>query len=184
MPPPYAVRVRTADGWQDIALQGRSIAVYEQPAAPAAAINGDIWIDTDAPTPVPSQGPQGATGATGPTGPPGYATPFRVGHTFSLLGDLTTITQLPSFWVPKATAQTVNLVGIRHKIAAGTSIGFQLKRNGSNVGSVITVTQTAVTTAITPTALADLDEFTAVLSAPVGTPATFGGTLLLEWSLT
>ena len=179
MPGPYAVRVRTADGWQDIALVG------PQGQQGVQGVKGDTGATG-------LQGPKGDTGTTGPQGSPGpqgakgdpgYATPFRVGHTFSLLGDLTTITQLPSFWVPKNPTQAVNLVGIRHKIAAGTSIGFQLKRNGSNVGSLITVTQTATTTPITPIALADLDEFTAVLSAPVGTPQTLGGTLLLEWSL-
>jgi len=56
--PPYAVRVRTATGWQDIALSGPpgpvgpqgpngTVVVYEQPNTPASPVIGSVWIDTD-----------------------------------------------------------------------------------------------------------------------------------------
>lgn len=68
MPGPYAVRVRTPDGWQDLAIVGPqgvqgpigpqgpngTVVVYEQPAAPASPAIGSVWIDTDDPVP---QGP-------------------------------------------------------------------------------------------------------------------------------
>ena len=54
MPGPYAVRIRTPDGWQDIAMSGRSLEVYEQVAEPpVSAMLGAIWINTAAPDPAP-----------------------------------------------------------------------------------------------------------------------------------
>lgn len=61
MPGPYAVRVRTPDGWQDIAMIGPqgvpgatgpagpngTAIVSEQPSAPASPVIGQLWIDTD-----------------------------------------------------------------------------------------------------------------------------------------
>src|SRR4051812_13315848 len=55
------VRIRTADGWQDIGIQGPKgptgvpgptgvgggIQAYLQPSQPASVIDGVIWIDTD-----------------------------------------------------------------------------------------------------------------------------------------
>jgi hypothetical protein len=79
MPPPYAIRVKTETGWQDIAIQGATgepgaIEVFEQPDTPPAdAVLGAIWIDTDAPTPVPGVGPTGPQGPQGPQGDPGVA---------------------------------------------------------------------------------------------------------------
>ena len=63
MPPPFAVRVKTATGWQDIAIQGATgekgdpgvLAVYEQPSQPPANTPvGTVWVDTDATPTVPA----------------------------------------------------------------------------------------------------------------------------------
>jgi hypothetical protein len=78
--PPKAVRVRTSDGWIDVALVGPpgqkgdsgAVGVYEQPNTPPIDAGlGDIWIDTDEPTPAPATGPTGPQGPTGPPGPSG-----------------------------------------------------------------------------------------------------------------
>jgi len=59
--PPYAVRILTPAGWQDIAMQGPvgpvgpagpvgpggAVVIYEQPNAPASPGVGQVWIDTD-----------------------------------------------------------------------------------------------------------------------------------------
>lgn len=114
-------------------------------------------------------------------GPPGTpAGPFRLGHTWGLLGDVSAITALPSIFVAEVPGtQSAVLVGLRAKIAAGTSVGVQVKHNGSDVGGVITVTTTAATTAF-GTALADGDEISLELSSPVGTPTNLSTTLILE----
>jgi hypothetical protein len=104
----------------------------------------------------------------------------RVGHTWALVGDVTTITTLPSIFVPLTSTQTATLYGIRTKIGSGTSVGVQVVRNGVNVGSVVTVTTTAATTTLGSVALADSDEIALVLSAPVATPSNFSATLILE----
>jgi hypothetical protein len=106
--------------------------------------------------------------------------PLRLGHTWGLVGDVSAITTLPSLFVLETGTQAAVLYGIRTKIASGTSVGVQVKRNGSNVGSVITVTTTAATTTLGSVALSDNDEITLVLSSPVGTPTHLSATLILE----
>jgi hypothetical protein len=82
-------------------------------------------------------------------------------------------------FVPLRSGQASTLIGLRAKIGSGTSIGVQLKRNGSNLGSVITVTTTVATTVFSQALAAD-DELTLVLSSPAGTPSNLGMTLYLE----
>jgi len=112
---------------------------------------------------------------------PGVASiqPFRLGHTWGLVGDVTALTVLPSIFIPFGTTQSAKLVGIRTKLGSGTSIDVQLKRNGTNLGSVITVIPTAVTTTFNQS-LAANDELTLVLSSPVGSPTHLTVTLFVE----
>jgi hypothetical protein len=144
------------------------------PAGPAGpqGIQGE-------PGPQGIQGPKGDTGAQGIQGPAGITRPFRLGHTFALLGDVTTVSSVPSMFVPLLGTQQAVLIGVRAKLGSGTSIGVQMRRNGGNVGGVITVTPTAATTALSVT-LADGDEVSFVLSSPVGTPTNLSVTALLE----
>ena len=117
---------------------------------------------------------------TNATGGGGLGGAVHDGHTWGLVGDVTALTTLPSLFVPLLGAQPGTLVGIRTKIGSGTSVGVQVKRNGSNVGSVITVTTTPATTTLGPVTLANNDEIWLVLSAPVSTPSNFSATLILE----
>ena len=105
---------------------------------------------------------------------------FREGHTWGLVGDVSALTILPSLFIPLTGTQMATLVALRAKIVSGTSISVQVQRNGSNVGSVITVTTTATTASLGNVALSDGDELTLVLSSPVGTPTHLGATLILE----
>src|SRR3954447_467438 len=73
MSPPYAIRIRTADGWQDIALVG--------PQGP----NGD----------------PGPTGAAGPTGATGPGVP--VGGTTGQVLAKKTAADLDTNWITAAT---------------------------------------------------------------------------------
>jgi hypothetical protein len=86
-------------------------------------------------------------------------------------------------FAPLVGTQAAILYGIRAKLGGGTSVGVQVTRNGSNVGSVITVTSTAATTTLGSVALADGDALALVLSAPTGSPTNFGATLILEQTL-
>ena len=104
---------------------------------------------------------------------------FRTGHTWAIPGALTAGQAVPPIFVPEASGQTSTLVGVRAKLASGTSVGVQLQRNGSNLGSVITVTPTAASTAFSQ-AITDLDQLGVVLSAPVGTPTDLSFTVILE----
>lgn len=110
----------------------------------------------------------------------GVALSLRLGRTFALVGDVSAITALPSIFVTLTGAQASTLYGLRAKIGSGTSIGVQVMRNGAPVGSVITVTPTVSTVTLGNLALADNDELTLILSAPVGTPSNFSGTLILD----
>jgi hypothetical protein len=104
-------------------------------------------------------------------------------HTWGMIGDLTSITATPSMFVAVNASQAVRLASIRTKLASGTSVGVQVKRNGTNVGTVITVTSTVATTSLGNVVLADNDEITLTLSAPVGSPTTLSATILLEHTL-
>ena len=137
---------------------------------------------TGATGPAGAQGPQGVagpTGATGPQGAAGVTRPFRLGHTWALVGDVTALTTLPSMFIPMNGTQAAQLIGVRAKLASGTSVGVQVKRNGANLGAVITVTPTTATTAFAQALAAD-DELTFVLSSPVGTPTHLSLTLYVE----
>ena len=125
-------------------------------------------------------GPQGADGPQGIQGIPGVVEPLRLGHTWAIVGDATSLTTLPSLFVPLLGTQAAVLHSIRAKIASGTSIGMQVRRNAGNVGGVITVTTTATTTTLGSVALTDGDELTLVFSAPVGTPSNVSATLIVE----
>jgi len=116
----------------------------------------------------------------GVPGPPGITQPFRLGHTWGLVGDVTLLTTLPSIAIPFNGTQAAVLVGLRAKLASGTSVGVQVQRNGVNVGSVITVTTAATTTPLGNLALTADDDLTIVLSAPVGVPTHLSATLIVE----
>jgi hypothetical protein len=107
---------------------------------------------------------------------------FRVGHTWALGGVLTAAINVPHIYVPKAARQVATLVGARAVLGSGTSIVCQLQRNGSNLGSTISVTTTAATTVFSQ-ALADGDAIDLVLSSPVGSPTDLSFTLIIEHQL-
>jgi hypothetical protein len=129
---------------------------------------------------LPIPGPPGPQGPPGPAGPAGVTQPFRLGHTWGLVGDVTVITTLPSLFIPLRAGQASALAAVRAKLGSGTSINVQVKRNGLDVGSPITVTPAAWTTSLGNVALADGDEVTVVLSSPIGNPSDLGITLILE----
>lgn len=118
----------------------------------------------------------------GPQGPPGTVGPFYAGHTYAVLGDLGGVITLPSFFVPKHANQTVKLAGIFADVERGT-IKLQIKRNGTDIGPLLTLGQTAVWTPLGGVVLAHGDKISAVLSNPVNAPATLSATVTLEWSV-
>lgn len=83
-------------------------------------------------------------------------------------------------FIPLRPGQASVLAALRSKINSGGSINAQVKRNGTNVGGVITVTTTPATISLGNLALADNDEVTVVLSSPSGAPTDLGMTLILE----
>ena len=205
MPGPYAVRIRTPDGWQDIALQGPTGATGAAGAAgalwrsgtgaPAGALgivgdwylndaNGDVYEKTGASTYTLRDnltGPQGAASTV--PGPAGTVNPYQIGQTWGVGGALTASMILPSIFVPKRSNQSITIVGARAVINSGTSIGIQLQRNGTNVGSVMTVTTTASLATLSQ-ALADGDRLSLVTSSPSGSPSDLSYTVLLEHTAT
>ena len=160
--PPYAVRVRTATGWQDIALQGKSVAVYEQPGEPMAAVIGDIWIDTDAPTPAPLA-----------------STVVHQGHTWSVAGPLTAVT-LPGYFVSLAPGKTGNIIGICAKIISGTSIYARLTKNGTNIDTDRYVTPSKSFWQPFPMPIANQDDIGLVLFNPNASPVGLQFTVFEE----
>lgn len=138
-----------------------------------------------------AQGPQGIQGPTGPQGiqgeqgipgidgEPASIRPFNTSHTWALVGDISSITDLPSMFISLNAEQISILLGLKTKLSSGTSINVQLKRNGTNIGSIINVTTTVLLTAFSQ-ALTDGDELSLTLSSPVGTPTNLSATLILE----
>jgi hypothetical protein len=103
---------------------------------------------------------------------------FATGHTWAIPGALTALA-LPPIFVPEAGLQDTRLIGARAVIGSGTSVAVQVRRNGIAVGTPITVTTAAATTAFSQ-ALADTDTLGLVLSSLAGSPADLSVTLLLE----
>lgn len=108
--------------------------------------------------------------------------PFREGHTFAILGDLSAI-ELPAFFVPKAPNQTVEAIGAWGVIVSGGSIDVQFILNEVDAGPVITLTTAQQFFQFTNRVLADGDRIAARLSNPVGSPKTLTCTIVLEWSV-
>jgi len=108
---------------------------------------------------------------------------WRQGHTWALIGDVTTLTAMPSMRVQMIGTQTVKLAAITTQIASGTSVGVQLLRNGIAVGGVITVTPTFAEAALGNIALAHNDALRLQLSAPVGVPSGLSVTVQLDHSV-
>lgn len=166
--PPYAVRVRTATGWQDIALQGapgKSVAIFEQPNDPAsAAIVGDMWIDTDAVAVV------SETIRT-----------VRTGQSYVVGGPLAAGMTIPSFFVPiMGVGQTTKIIGHISKTTTGGII-VQLTRNGSNIGGTVLVGSAKFAyTYPSSFTIADGDEIGVVLSGGSGSPANLSLTVVFE----
>lgn len=104
---------------------------------------------------------------------------FRVGHTLSVPGSLTASMVIPGFFVPVGAGQAVSVVGVRAKIGSGTSLAVQLQKNGSSVGSAVSVTTTAATTALS-SSLADGDLLSVTTASPSGSPQNLSYTVILE----
>ena len=105
---------------------------------------------------------------------------LRTGNTWAVSGALAA-GALPAIFVPEATSagQAATLVAVRAAIGSGTSIVAQMLLNGSNLGSAITVTPTAASTAFSQ-AITDLDRLGVSLSAPTGSPADLSLTAIFE----
>ena len=164
--PPYAVRVRTATGWQDIALQGKSIAVFEQPDEPMTAVNGDIWIDTDAPTPA----------AT-------VSLYVQQGHTWAIDGAVAAKT-LPGFFIAVPAGQTCKIVSARGKIHAGASstATVYLQRNGGSLASSRIVQQSTAVTWTYNQAVVTGDIIELAIASVTGSPVGMSFTVFLEFA--
>ena len=103
---------------------------------------------------------------------------FYTGHTWLIAGAVSAAI-LPPIFVPEASGQVATLISVRAQILSGTNVTVQMQRNGTNLGSAITVTTTAGSTSFSQ-AITDLDRLGLVLSAPTGSPADLSITAILE----
>ena len=140
---------------------GGAAEVYVSASAPSPRVGETIWIDTDA-------------------DPPPSSLTFRTGQTWVVGGALSAGQVIPPFFVPVIAGQASKIIGSRSKLGSGTSIGYQLTRNGSNVGTSEVATTTASTETFTPVTVADDDEIGVALSSPSGSPANLSLTVYLE----
>lgn len=112
------------------------------------------------------------------TGGAGSTKTFRTGHTWLIAGAVAAAT-LPPIFVPEIGGQTTTLIAVSAQILSGTNVTVQMQRNGTNLGSAITVTTTPESASFSQT-IADLDRLGLVLSAPVGSPTDLSVTAVLE----
>jgi len=198
-----AIRVYTSTGWQDIAIigpqgvkgdtgntgpQGQAAAWRSGAGAPTGGLGnvGDMYMNTATGDVYEKTGTSTWTlrdNITGPQGTPGTVNPYQIGQTWGIGGALSASMIIPQIFVPKRSNQSVTVVGARAMILSGTSIGIQLQRNGTNLGSVMTVTTTASLQTLSQT-LTDGDRLGLVTSAPSGSPSDLSYTVLLEHTAT
>jgi len=147
-----------------------------------AAIGADIKVLQSRGLPTGGSAGQLLTKTTATNYDAGWAAPpartFRTGHTWMVAGAIAAAT-LPPIFVPEASAQATTLIAVRAQILSGTNVTAQMQRNGTNLGSAITVTTTPASTAFAQ-AMTDLDRLGIVLSAPTGSPADLSITAILE----
>jgi hypothetical protein len=151
-------------------------------AALITAIGADIKLLQSRGLPTGGSAGQLLTKATATNYDAGWVAPpprtFRTGHTWLAAGAITAGT-LPPIFIPEASAQASTLIAVRAQILSGTSVTAQMQRNGTNLGSAITVTTTPGSTAFSQ-AITDLDRLGIVLSTPTGSPADLSITAILE----
>lgn len=106
---------------------------------------------------------------------------FRTGYTWAVAGTLTAGQLIPPFYIPKASGQTITIIGFRAKIISGTSIIAQLTQNGTNIGFPMTIQTTRSTTTFsTPITIGNEDEIGVALSSANGSPANLSLTVYAE----
>jgi hypothetical protein len=108
---------------------------------------------------------------------------FRTSHGFVIGGEITAAIVVPDLHIAKSSTETLTLVSVIAKIESGTSVGVQVRRNASSVGSVQTVTPTKQTFTYSQ-AISDGDALDLTFSSPVATPTDLGVTLIIEHVVT
>lgn len=183
---PKAIRIRTATGWQDVAIVGPPgpqgaagpmgptgqpgpTLAYLMPIDPDDTMPdtpvGTIWIDSDA-SPYVSE----------------TIRTIRTGQSYLVAGPLAAAVVVPSFFVPTmGVGQSTKIIGARHKIGSGGGIRVQLSQNGTNIGEEMQVTTTKTTTTfINPAPISDGDEIGVVFAAPAQVPTNLSLSITFE----
>ena len=105
---------------------------------------------------------------------------FRTGHGWGIMGDVTSLPKLPTFFVPIAVGQTVTLIGFRGVLVSGTSILVAVMLNGVTITGGLQITNAGGNNLTLTQPLADGDKLSFELSNPIGVPTTLSLTMVLE----
>jgi hypothetical protein len=105
---------------------------------------------------------------------------MRQPRSYVIGGSIDSTINVPDLYVAAHSGtQAVTLVQAIARIESGTSIDVQVRRNGTAVGSPVTVTSTKQTFTFSQ-ALSDGDALDLSFANPVGSPTDLGFTLVLE----
>lgn len=110
---------------------------------------------------------------------------FRTVHAFAIKGTLSSPDSTPSFFVSKATGESISIVKARYKVASGGDLTFKVQKNGSDLtgygttASPLTASTTAATTSSTQS-LAEDDELDLVIVGVASSSTDLTVTLVLE----
>lgn len=117
--------------------------------------------------------------------PAGDLKTIRIPHTWGItdeikvaVGDADYITP---FWVSLPAGQTARFRGGRARINSGTSVTFDIRRNGTAISAGQVATPTAASFA-NDVALADNDQLELVVTAVSGTPRNLSVTIFIEYT--
>lgn len=106
-------------------------------------------------------------------------------HTFTITGEVKVASGdtsfIPGFFVPIPTGKSARFLGGRSKLNSGTSVTFDIRRNGSNISAVNGATTTA-TTFSNNVVLADQDLLSLVVTAVSGTPKNLSLSVYVEYT--
>ena len=108
---------------------------------------------------------------------------FRTTHTFSIAGDIYPADIIPPFFVALGAGQSASIVQVRHAIASGTQLIYNVLRNGATLYTGHTAEPTPEIIDVVDQALADGDRIAIDPTTATGAPAGLSVAIIIQHTI-